>query len=102
MKACLVRWGIRNFKPTLRQAPEQLEALRTPEGMPLPPNTLAEMRRDLARLHFIKDQIKAITEDCVRRLDHAPSGRPQAMNRMLARVVTFGIESVEAAGHSDQ
>jgi transposase len=55
MKACLVRWGIRNFKPTLRQAPEQLEALRTPEGMPLPPNTLAEMRRDLARLHFIKD-----------------------------------------------
>jgi transposase len=28
MKACLVRWGIRNFKPTLRQAPERLEALR--------------------------------------------------------------------------
>ena len=46
MKACLVRWGIRNFKPTLRQAPERLEVLRTPEGTPLPANTLAEMRRD--------------------------------------------------------
>jgi len=46
--------------------------------MPLPLNTLAEMRRDLARLHFMKDQIKAITEDRVRRLGQAPGGRPSA------------------------
>ena len=46
MKACLVRFGIRNFKPTLRKASEQLETLNTPEGAPLPPNTLG---RDAAR-----------------------------------------------------
>jgi transposase len=28
MKACLARWGVRNFKPTLRQASVRLEALR--------------------------------------------------------------------------
>lgn len=48
MKACLIRLGIRNFKPMLRHASERLETLRTPEGMPLPPNTLVEMRRDMA------------------------------------------------------
>ena len=60
MKACLVRWGIRNFKPTLRQAAERLETLRTPEGAALPPNTLAEMRRDMARLRLVREQIREI------------------------------------------
>jgi transposase len=60
MKACLVRFGIRNFNPTLRTAPERLNALCTPEGVSLPPNTLAELRRDLARLRFVMDQINAI------------------------------------------
>ena len=95
MKACLVRWGIRNFKPTLRQAPERLEALRTPEGMPLPPNTLAEMRRDMARLHLIEDQIKAIAADRAQRLDQASADRPQAMSRLLARVIGVGIETAD-------
>src|SRR6476659_7567508 len=38
MKGNLARLGIRGFKPTLRKAPERLEALRTPEGASLPPN----------------------------------------------------------------
>src|SRR5207302_8556304 len=45
MKSHLARLGIRGFKPTLRKAPERLEALRTPEGASLPPNTAAELRR---------------------------------------------------------
>src|SRR5271166_4400407 len=32
MKSCLARFGIRNFKPTLRKAPERLATLATPEG----------------------------------------------------------------------
>src|SRR4051794_31341414 len=44
MKGCLVRFGVRTFKPTLRNAPDRLAALRTPEGVPLPPNTLLELR----------------------------------------------------------
>ena len=54
MKACLIRLGVRNFKPTLRHAAERLEMVRTPEGAPLPLNTLAEMRRDMARLRLVQ------------------------------------------------
>ena len=57
MKGCLARLGIRNFKTTLRKAPERLAALYTPDGAPLPPNTLAELRRDMARMRFVMDQI---------------------------------------------
>jgi len=62
MKSCLARLGIRNFKATLRKAPERLADLCTPEGTLLPPNTLAEMRRDMSRLRFVMEQIKQIEE----------------------------------------
>src|SRR5271166_5695723 len=60
IKATLARLGIRNFKPTLRKAAEHLETLHTPEGMPLPPNALAELQRDMARLGFVVSQIRQI------------------------------------------
>src|ERR1700681_4236042 len=41
MKATLVRLGIRDLNVKLRKAGERLAQLRTPEGVPLPPNTLA-------------------------------------------------------------
>ena len=62
MKSCLVRFGVRTFKPTLRNAPDRLATLQTPEGVPLPPNTLLELRRDMARLRFVMDQIKEVEE----------------------------------------
>jgi transposase len=40
IKSTLARLGIRNFKPTMRKAAERLATVHTPEGMPLPPNTL--------------------------------------------------------------
>jgi transposase len=55
MKACLIRFGIRNFKPTLRKAPEGLEALRAPEGAPLPPNTARAGGRAIAAQHSSGD-----------------------------------------------
>src|SRR5438034_6214145 len=47
MKAALIRLGIRSFNPKLKKAAERLEGLSTPEGEPIPPNTLAELRRDM-------------------------------------------------------
>ena len=99
MKACLVRFGIRNFKPTLRKAPERLNALCTPEGAPLPPNTLAELRRDMARLRFILDQINEIEAARLQRLEQAPAERPHAMVRLLARVIGVGIETADMLVH---
>src|SRR3984885_9149429 len=57
MKGTLARLGIRNFKPTLRKAAERLATLHTPEGSALPPNALAELQRDIARLGFVISQI---------------------------------------------
>src|SRR6266576_6999898 len=53
MKAALIRLGIRGFNPKLKRAAGRLEDLRTPEGEPIPPNTLAELRRDMARRRLI-------------------------------------------------
>src|SRR5277367_2040507 len=49
MKAALIRLGIRGFNPKLKKATARLEELRTPENVPIPPNTLAELRRDMER-----------------------------------------------------
>jgi transposase len=62
IKSTVARLGIRNFKPTLRKAAERLATVHTPEGMPLPPNTLAELQRDMARLGFVVSQIREIEE----------------------------------------
>ena len=99
MKACLVRFGIRNFKPTLRKAPERLNELCTPEGDLLPPNTLAELRRDMARLRFIIDQINEIETARLQRLEQAPVEGPTAMVRLVARVIGVGIETADMLVH---
>jgi transposase len=44
MKAAMIRLGIRGFNPKLKKAAERLDSLRTPEGEPIPPNTLVELR----------------------------------------------------------
>jgi transposase len=62
MRATLVRLGIRGFNPTLRKAEQKLAALRTAEGVPLPENAQAELRRDMARLRLVREQIKAIEQ----------------------------------------
>jgi len=76
LKAALARLGIRGFNPKLRKAPQRLESLRTPEGFSIPPNTLEEMRRDLARLAILREQIKAIEQARLERLQQAPDTRP--------------------------
>src|SRR6266702_1546750 len=99
MKSCLARFGVRNFKPTLRKAPERLATLVTPEGVPLPPNTLLELRRDMARLRFVMDQSKEVEEARAQRLEQAPQEKTHAMVRLLARVIGVGIETADMLVH---
>ena len=99
MKAGLARLGIRGFKPELLKAPQRLELLRTPEGVPIPPNTLAEMRRDMARLAWVREQIEAIERARLERLERAPAGGPRAMVRLLVRVVGVGAETADMLVH---
>jgi transposase len=95
MKAALIRLGIRGFKPELLKAPERLEALRTPEEVPIPPNMLAEMQRDMARLAWVREQIHAIEQARQRRLELAPVDGPHAMVRLLARIIGVGVETAD-------
>ena len=98
VKAALTRLGIRGFNPKLRKAPQRLELLRTPEGFPIPPNTLDEMRRNLARLTILREHIKAIEQARLERLQQAPQTGPNAMVQMLACILGMGIETGGHAG----
>lgn len=99
MKAALIRLGIRGFKPELLKAPERLEAMRTPEGVQIPPNMLDELRRDMARLAWVREQINAIEQARLGRLEQAPARGPDAMVRLLARVVGVGVETADMLVH---
>jgi transposase len=95
MKGALARLGIRGFNPKLRKAAEQLEQLRTGAGEPLPPNTLAELRRDMAQLRFVADQIQQIEKARETRLAKAPREGVHPMVLMLASIKGVGLETAE-------
>src|ERR1019366_5539557 len=82
MKAALIRLGIRGFKPELRRAPGKLDGLRTPEGLSIPPNTLDEIRRGMARLAMVREQIELIEQARLERITQAPNTGPNAMVRL--------------------
>ena len=98
MKATFVRLGIRGFNPRLRKAPQRLVALITPEGCPIPSNTLAELKREMAHLRFIDEQIKQIEETRLEQLERAPQ-RSNAMILQLQRVNGLGIETADMLTH---
>jgi transposase len=95
LKAAFTRLGIRGFNPKLRRAPQRLPSLRTPEGQPIPPNTLAELQRDMARLRFIRDQTNEIERARLQELQSTPEQRPHAMVQLVARIRGVGIETAD-------
>ena len=95
IKSTLARLGIRSFNPKLKKAPERLEHLRTPEGEPIPPNTLAELRRDLERKQLVAEQIHQIEKARMEQLKQAPKAGPNLMVLVLMRVIGIGIETAD-------
>ena len=70
-----------------------------PEGEPIPPNTLAELRRDMERRRLVSNQIRQIEEARLERFEQAPNDGPHAMVRLLARVIGVGIETADMLVH---
>lgn len=99
MTSTLIRHGIRDFDPKSAKAAKQLAELVTAEGRPLPDNTVAELRRDLARFAFIKSQIKAIESERLTRLTKAPEQTCNVQVALLARVIGMGIETADMLVH---
>jgi len=95
IKATLARLGIRNFNPKLKKAAERLEHLRTPEGEPIPPNTLAEIMRDLERKRLVGEQKRQIEKARLEQLEQAPKAGPNLMVLVLMRVIGIGIETAD-------
>jgi transposase len=99
MKATMARLGVRNFNVKLRKAVEKLAGLLTPEGVPLPANTLDELRRDMAQLRLIREQIKEIEKARLARLQKAPQDGAHPMLLMLAKVLGIGLETADMLVH---
>src|SRR6266513_255828 len=99
MKAALIRLGIRGFNPKLKRAAGRLDGLHTPEGEPIPPNTLAELRRDMERRRLVSNQIRRIEQARLKHLEQAPNDGPHAMVLLLARVMGVGIETADMLVH---
>ena len=77
------------------QGGRKVQELRTGAGEPLPPNTLAELRRDMAQLRFVADQIKQIEKAREARLEKAPREGAHPMVLMLASIKGVGLETAE-------
>ena len=99
MKSILIQFGVRNFKPTLRKAPQKLADVRTPEGIPLPSNAVAALQRHMERFRILKEQIKAIEQTRLERLQRDPAEKFNAMVFLLARIIGLGVETAEQLVH---
>jgi transposase len=99
LKSAFVRLGIRGFNPKLKTAAERLKALRTPSGESIPANTLAALRRDMARHQLVKAQIREIEVARIERLGASPATGTNAMVRLLARVVGISVVSADMLVH---
>ena len=99
MKSILIQFGVRNFNPVLRKAPEKLDAVRTPEGIPLPSNAVAALQRQMGRFRLINEQIKAIEQVRLQCLQRDPAEKFNAMVFMLVRIIGLGVETAEQLVH---
>lgn len=79
----------------MRNAAARIETLRTPEGAPLPANTLAELRREITRLQLIAGQLREIETARLERLLQPPRAGAHPMIRLLAQVRGVGIETAD-------
>jgi transposase len=95
MKSILIQFGVRNFKPGLRKASEKLDAIRTPERIPLPPNAVAALRRHMERFRIINEQIKAIEQTRLQRIERDPADKMNAMIFLLVRIIGIGVETAD-------
>ena len=71
----MARLGVRAFKPQLRSVAKKLSAVRIAEGVAIPPNTMAELKRDMARLAVLHEQIAAIEKARLERASRTPRTR---------------------------
>ena len=85
--------GVADFRPRLKKAAERLDELRSFADAPLPAQTMAELRRLMARHRLLSEQLREIEaeRDRVARVAH-PDGA-ERMIQHLAQIVGLGLET---------
>lgn len=83
IKAMLSWLGITGFNAKLRRARDRLAQLRTPDGLPIPANTAAELHRHIERLQLVRQQIKEIERERVARLANEPNKPMQLLQQIV-------------------
>jgi transposase len=94
IKAMLNWLGISGFNAKRPGAEDRLAELRTPEGLPVPAKTAAELRRYVERLQLVRQQIKEIERERAARLAAEPSKPNQAM-KLLQQIMGIGPETAD-------
>ena len=85
--------GVAGFRPRLKKAAERLEALRDFAGVPLPAETMAELRRLMARHRLLSEQLAEIEAARDRVASLAQPDRAERMIQQLARILGLGLET---------
>ena len=93
LKAMFTELGIHDFNPGLKKAPECLEELRAPNGKPIPPNALAEIRRTMDSLAFCRGQIAAVEEQRKERIAQDQQSEHHTMVEQLATIRGLGLDT---------
>jgi transposase len=89
MENLLCLHGVSGFKPRLKKAAAQLEALRRFDGEPLPTELMAELRRLLARHQLLSEQLKEI--EAARETVLATETPDLAAQQIRALVILYGL-----------
>jgi transposase len=99
MKSLLVKLGITGFNIKLVKATQKLAGLRSPNGEPIPPNTLAELYRGLERLALVRKQIKGVEQELRQRLKAKPAEGTNPQVLMLGQIHGHGLETADLLVH---
>ncbi len=99
MRSLLARYGVADFRPRLKKAAEHLARLRTIDGRPLPPNTMASLERLMAQHRLLSEQLKEIETAREKVMAVADPDRLERMIQMLAGLVGVGVETATTLVH---
>lgn len=93
MENLLCLHGVSAFKPRLKKAAERLEQVRGFAGVPLPPQTMAELRRLMVRHRLVSEQLRELEAERDRVTQVADPGQAERMIQILTRIVSLGEET---------
>lgn len=97
IKGLCSQQGILDYEPMRTDRHERLAELKTGDGRHLQPNLLAEIRRELARLEFVREQLAELEVAREAALKAAPGGAAAPVQvqhvRSLRRLTAIGPET---------